>query len=107
MGSRINDSYDYFVECDTLENILIKNNAPRFIDYLSIDVEGNEISVIENFPFNNWKFGNITIEHNLYSDGEYRKKEIQKILTSNGYVIDKENVEHNGLPFEDWYIIKK
>ena len=106
MGSKINDSYDYFIECDTLENILIKNNAPRFIDYLSIDVEGNEIAVIENFPFADWKFGTITIEHNLYSDGEYRKKEIQRILNKNGYIIERENVTHNGLPFEDLYIIK-
>jgi FkbM family methyltransferase len=107
MGSRINDSYDYFVECDTLENILIKNNAPHFIDYLSIDVEGNEIAIIEKFPFNNWKFGAITIEHNLYSDGEYRKNEIRKILNKNGYIIERENVTHNGLPFEDWYINKE
>ena len=107
MGSKIDDSYDYYVECDTLENILIKNNSPKFIDYLSIDVEGNEISIIEEFPFDIWKFGLITIEHNLYSDGEYRKNKIKEILNRNGYVIERENVTHNGFPFEDWYVLQK
>ena len=46
----------------TLENILEKNNAPKIIDYLSLDVEGAEFRVLKNFPFNKYKFLIMTIE---------------------------------------------
>jgi FkbM family methyltransferase len=105
MGSKIVNESDINIDCDRLDNILISNNAPAFIDYLSIDVEGKEIDIISDFPFDRWRFGLITIEHNLYCDGDYRKKEIMKILTKNGYKLEVENVCHNGLPFEDWYSI--
>lgn len=36
-----------------LVEILERNNAPAIIDYLSLDVEGAEFFVLEDFPFDN------------------------------------------------------
>lgn len=107
MSGKIDNEALHVIQCDTLENILIRNNAPFYIDYLSIDIEGNEFKVLEFFPFSIWKFGMITIEHNLYCDGDVNKNRIMDILLKNGYYIEKENVSHNGLPFEDWYLLKQ
>ena len=46
----------------SLEKILKENNAPKVIDYFSLDVEGAETDIIENFNFLNYKFLSITIE---------------------------------------------
>ena len=40
-----------------------ENNAPTFIDYLSIDTEGSEIKN-ERYRFDKYTFGYINIEHN-------------------------------------------
>lgn len=106
MGGKIVNSSDIVITCDLLENILIRNQSPEFIDYLSIDIEGNEIKVLEKFPFNRWKFGLITVEHNLYCEGDSNKIRIMEILTNNGYRVERENVSHEGYPFEDWYVLK-
>lgn len=103
MGGKIDKLGKVEIACDTLENILIKSGCPNTIDYLSVDIEGNEVEAIRNFPFNKWRINYITIEHNLYSEGDSRKKEIKKILEKYGYFLKKENVTHNNLPFEDWY----
>ena len=106
MGGKLDANGETDVECNTLLNILYENKSPKKIDYLSIDIEGKELDVIKDFPFSEWEIKLITIEHNLYCNGEYNKKEIMRILTNNGYILDRENVSHNGYPFEDWYILK-
>lgn len=42
--------------------ILEKFQAPKVIDYLSLDVEGSEFFVMEAFPFDDYKFKVLTIE---------------------------------------------
>ena len=61
--------------------MLIKYNAPKFIDYLSIDTEGSEYEILKNFDFKSYKFRVITCEHNY---NENREK-IYELLTENGY----------------------
>ncbi len=46
----------------TLEHILDLNNAPRVIDFLSLDVEGSEFRIMEHFPFDKYSFLTIAIE---------------------------------------------
>jgi FkbM family methyltransferase len=46
----------------TLENVLDKNNAPKYIDYLSLDVEGAETRILKNFPYDKYKFQVMHIE---------------------------------------------
>ena len=45
-----------------LATVLRECNAPRTIDYLSIDCEGAEERILKNFPFEEYKFICITIE---------------------------------------------
>ena len=71
----------YEVPSITLVNLLKKYDAPNVIDYLSIDTEGSDFEVIQNFDFNLYKFKVITIEHNFTDSRE----KIYNLLTANGY----------------------
>jgi FkbM family methyltransferase len=102
------------VPCNLLSNVLIENNCPNNIDYLSIDIEGYEYTVLKDFDFNRWNIGMMTVEHNLYCDGNDRKNKIYNLLTKNGFervVEDAPCLDKNPLyfnkPYEDWYINKK
>jgi FkbM family methyltransferase len=78
---------DVKVQTKTLTDILEMSHAPNFIDYLSIDVEGAEIHVLNGIDFDKYKFGMIHIEHNWQP---YRV-EIRDILEKNGYFYLTEN----------------
>lgn len=70
-------------ETCTLADVLDTSKAPAWIDYLSIDTEGSEFSILQNFPFDRYVFGAITVEHNR--DEEKRRK-LLNLLTSHNYV---------------------
>lgn len=76
----------------SLNDFLIENNAPRDIDYLSIDTEGSEYLILEAFPFDEWNIRLITVEHN-YED---QRNLINALLTQQGYLC----VESQ---WDDWY----
>lgn len=97
------------VECRTLESVLLEYQAPLYIDYLSIDIEGNEYMALKNFNFDKWKIGVITAEHNLYLNGPDLKNDLYGLLSDNKFIRVVENVTSlNGTePFEDWYINKE
>lgn len=69
------------VDSITFGELLRKFKAPTFIDYISIDVEGGELEILQHFPFDNYKVKCWTIEHNF---GPARSK-IAKLLLRNGY----------------------
>ena len=46
----------------TLEKILDSHHAPAVIDFLSLDVKGSEFRIMENFPFDKYRFLTIAIE---------------------------------------------
>lgn len=50
------------VPCMTLESVLIEANAPKTIDYLSLDVEGHEYEAMLGFPFDRYKILSMNIE---------------------------------------------
>lgn len=70
------------VETVSLLDFLKQNNAPLRIDFLSIDTEGSEFAIIENFDFCEWDIRFVAIEHNFTSSKE---KIIEKMLNS-GYM---------------------
>jgi FkbM family methyltransferase len=92
---------------NTIDNIIKENNVPKIIDYISLDVEGYETKVLSKFPFDEYEFILMTVEHNLYLGDNSNKENIKSILLKNGYVLYQENVKHEGYEFEDWYINKK
>ena len=86
----------YSVETISLLDLLDSHNAPRVIDYLSIDTEGSEYEILEAFDFAKYSFNVITCEHNYTSNRE----KIYSLLTAHGYV----RVHDQLSQFDDWYI---
>ena len=83
----------------TLEEILDENNAPKIIDYLSLDVEGAETRIMENFPFTRYKFLSMTIERPT--------PKLNKLLFENGYLfVRNSNTMKKKVPFDTFYIHK-
>lgn len=80
----------------TLEQVLDENNAPEVIDYLSLDVEGNETRVFKNFPFNRYRFLAMTIERPT--------PELNAQLFANGYVFVQNSTRLN--PYDSYYVHK-
>jgi FkbM family methyltransferase len=83
------------VKTATLADILRRANAPSYIHYLNVDIEGAEYMALSDFPFNDYKFGAITIEHNGMED---RRTQIRELLVSNGYRLEW------AIRDQDWYV---
>lgn len=91
----------------TLEKVLDKFNAPNVIDYLSLDVEGQEYNILSTFPFDKYKFRCITVEHNEPHQGPKQQMMIRDLLEKNGYKFVKGNDDVNNWghgPIDDFYI---
>jgi len=71
----------YVVKTISLNDLLDKYNCPSTIDYLSIDTEGSEYSILYKYDFSR-KFKLITIEHN----NTYQEPLINDLMTEQGYV---------------------
>jgi FkbM family methyltransferase len=74
----------------TLDQLLQKYDAPKIIDYFSLDVEGAEERILKNFPFEKYIFLSITIERPT--------PELNKILFKNGYIFIKNSL------FDSFYV---
>jgi len=76
----------------SLEDFLIAHDAPRKIDYLSIDTEGSEYEILRHFPFDQWSIRLITVEHNRTP----MRENIRQLLEPLGY-------QRTEVEFDDWY----
>jgi FkbM family methyltransferase len=90
------DATSYSVATVSLNDLLRTHNAPHEIDYLSIDTEGSELTILESFDFSQHTFEVITCEHNFGS----QRSGIQSLLRDNGYLHVFEDLSK----FDDWYI---
>lgn len=86
------------IKTQLLHEILDANNAPEFIEYLSIDIEGVELEVLKTFPFDRYKFGCISLEHNY---DEPKRTHIKDLLKSKGYTYIKQ------VKADDWFMLEK
>jgi hypothetical protein len=102
-SSQISVAGELYLPSDTIKNILDYWKAPKYIDYISSDLERMDAEVWESFPFNEYSFGLATVEHCLYEGNNNFKERIMKVMLDNGYVLAKENVESDGNAYEDWY----
>lgn len=93
-GRKTGKTYD--VRTISLVDLLDQHDAPRNIDYLSIDTEGSEYEILSGFDFDKYQFGVITCEHNFTP----MREEILKLLTSNGYVRKFVFLSSH----DDWYV---
>ena len=86
----------YLVETISLNELLEKHNAPYEIDYLSVDTEGSELTILSNFDFSKYKIHIITVEHNFTKERE----KIHDLLRVNGYKRVLEKFSN----WDDWYV---
>ena len=70
----------FSAEARTLNHVLKCSSAPSVIDFLSIDVEGSEILVLEGITFNEYSFKYILVETHSYS-------KLAEYLEPRGYVL--------------------
>lgn len=78
----------------SLDDFLEQHGAPREIDYVSIDTEGSEYSILQDFPFEKWRIRFFSIEHN-YTE---QRLKIRELMSKNGY-------SHKEAEWDDWYFI--
>lgn len=86
----------YEVETLSLMDLLLSRNAPPYIDFISIDTEGSEFEILENFDFSKFSFGLLCIEHNYTSSRE----SVSLLLQSNGYECILEDVSR----WDAWFV---
>lgn len=86
----------YVVETITLNELLEKHGAPREIDYLSVDTEGSELTILSSFDFSKYDIRLITVEHNFTP----AREKIHELLGLNGY----KRVFEKFSKWDDWYV---
>jgi FkbM family methyltransferase len=94
--NRTTDSYQ--VETISLLDLLIEHNAPKHVDFLSVDTEGSEFEILNAFDFSRYSFGAICVEHN-YLDN---RPKVKALLESNGY----RQVYPELSEYDDWFVPK-
>jgi len=74
------------VKTSTFDNLMKNHPSITYIDYLSLDVEGSEMDVLQTIDFSKYKFGILSIENNAAPD------EIETFMYSHGYNILIEDI---------------
>lgn len=85
-------------------------NAPKVIDYLSIDIEPTSLAALARFPFDEYDFKVLTIEHDFYNmpQGIVEKRNLGLFMNQRPKYYRL--VEDVGLSYrttyflEDWFI---
>ncbi len=84
----------------SLMDLLATYNAPKSIDYLSVDTEGSELEILEAFDFSAYRVSLVTVEHNFIND---QRNKLKTLLGKNGFVRVFENISR----WDDWYMNAK
>ena len=88
---------------------LLSELAPDgIVNYLQLDCEPARVTfeIMKKIPFNMFKFGVITYEHDDYvdMDGKYRSAS-REFLSSRGYQLIVSDISPDGVSnFEDWWV---
>lgn len=86
------------MKTEITQTVLDDYDVPLFVDYLSLDVEGSELSVLQGINHKKHTFGIISIEHNGIDS---IRSDLFNFLTEKGYM----RVETLGV--DDIYVSKK
>jgi FkbM family methyltransferase len=84
------------VNTTSLVDLLLSFQAPREIDFMSIDTEGSEFDILSHFDFDRFNVFCISVEHNYGP----RRQDLFDLLSSNGYRRRFEAISR----FDDWYV---
>jgi hypothetical protein len=91
-------------------NILLTENCPLSIDYISLDIDDYSLPCLLNFPHDRYRFKFLTFEHDIYAgrqDCIDRKNATTPFLENLGYIKIADNVRCNNVPYEDWFVDPK
>jgi FkbM family methyltransferase len=89
---------EYDVNTISLNDLLDKHNCPDVIDYISVDTEGSELSILQNYDFSR-KFKVISVEHNE----TFNRGPIEEIFRDNGYI----QVLQEESKWDAWFLSKE
>lgn len=85
-----------------------EHKYPTLIDYLSLDIDEAQHDLVVNvFPWDKIEFRVATIEHDSYRFGTKTRDDIRNKLISFGYQMIVQDVQNEGIAFEDWWISSK
>lgn len=100
------------------QDLFEQNSSPKWIDYLSVDIDELSIDALRLLPHDKYQFGVITIEHDGYIYGDTYRNQQREFLNGLGYHLLASNVrvpdrhfkslstlnhlDNNG--FEDWWV---
>jgi FkbM family methyltransferase len=87
----------YQVTSISLQDLLRRHDAPREIDYLSIDTEGSEFDILNSLDLTAYRPRVITCEHN-YTPA---RQQIHELLARHGYLRKFEEFSK----YDDWYVL--
>lgn len=94
---KVGKTYD--VVSVSLNDLLFEHNAPTEIDYMSVDTEGSEFSILNSFDFEKYKIKIITVEHNFR---EPDRQQLFDLLASKNFV----RIFEPFSKIDDWYVQK-
>lgn len=78
------------MQCFTLNHILKKNNSPKVIDFLSVDVEGHELYVLSGLDFSAYHVNCAVIEHQHNGTENLHINDIEEIMIEAGFVLEEQ-----------------
>lgn len=70
---RLKNSKRYEVDTISLDDLLEEHNAPKEIQFLSLDTEGSELEILQAFNFKNRRINAICVEHNFVEKKDKRQ----------------------------------
>jgi len=74
----------------TMTTVLSKANAPQYIDFLSLDVEGAELEVLKGIDFDRYSIGWILVESRNFA-------KMRSFLEARGYLLHSTQSHHDYL----------
>ena len=86
----------YPVHTVSLIDLLQRANAPKVIDYMSVDTEGSEFAILEAFDFNAYDVRVLTVEHNY----TVNRARLHALLSTRGFIRKFETFSQ----WDDWYV---
>jgi FkbM family methyltransferase len=87
----------YEVRSVSLSDLFQHHNAPKDIDFLSLDTEGSELDILEGIDFETYRFAVMTIEHNF---SRPKLNQLRRQLEPKGYRLVYPEISE----FDAWFV---
>lgn len=96
--SRNRKGFNHQVMSISLNDFFIKYFDSSPIDYMSVDTEGSELLILENFDFKKFSPKIVTVEHNFTED----QAKLDTLFAYNNY----SRIFKDYSQFDAWYVLQ-